>query len=235
MKALVLFTNDLRVHDNETLLQAIQEADEILCAYALEHPQDPFLLESLRDLQATLKDLGATLLVEENTPEALTNKICEEHDIEVIYTQENPNLPLLPKPTKTYPTRTLYNPQDLPIQAENKESFLRLTQNLYPPMAYAKPTKINGVRTETKPLPEKPREEQAGGESAAQELLEELLSAGGDATKLDKHLAYGTISARTVFYKSLDEEQHTNKNYSVLRYALREKDYELHQTNTAKQ
>lgn len=235
MNALVLYTQDLRVHDNETLLQAIREADNVLCAYALQEEASAFVLESLRDLRAVLKDLGATLIVRKQPTKELVNDLCEEYDIDVVYAQERPSLPVLSTPTKTYPTHMLYHPQDLVIQPENKESFMRLTENLFPPMAYAKPTNISEVPAETTPIPEKPREDIAGGETAAHELLNELLESGGDASLLGAHLDAGTISPRTVFYKSLDEEKHTNKDFRILRYALRERDYQYHQTNTTNQ
>jgi deoxyribodipyrimidine photo-lyase len=89
---LVWFRRDLRLHDNETLWQAAQDAKQILPVYCfdprefgasrlLELPRtgyfrSKFLLESLEDLQRSLSSLGSNLYIvcgkpEEQIPEIL--------------------------------------------------------------------------------------------------------------------------------------------------------------------
>lgn len=230
MNALVLFRSDLRLHDNETLLQAATQADKLICAYALEE-KTPFLLEALRDLQAALKDLGVPLLIQETTPQVLVETLVEEHDIDAVYTQERPHpevLDTITAPLKTYETATLYKPEDLPIEITTQDAFLRLTQHLFPPIAFAAPKELPGVDLPVTPIPElASNQEILGGETAALELLDNLLTSGGDATKLHPYLDVGCLSPRRVFYQALDVEQTSNQDTRALRYAMRERDYRL--------
>ena len=70
--AIVLFTRDLRIHDNPTLSRAIEEAETILPLFVLDEgigltryggaaSRRAFLLEALADLDASLRSLGAAL------------------------------------------------------------------------------------------------------------------------------------------------------------------------------
>jgi len=77
-RSILWFKTDLRLHDNETLVQAIAHSDEVLPVYCLD-PADfsisdkglyksgsfrtQFLLESLQDLDQQLRQLGSGLLV----------------------------------------------------------------------------------------------------------------------------------------------------------------------------
>ncbi|MES2864282.1 MAG: deoxyribodipyrimidine photo-lyase, partial [Bacteroidota bacterium] len=71
--ALVWFKTDLRIEDNETLLKAISQSQEILPVYCFDDShfettpfgfkktgsfRAQFLLESLQDLDANLRKLG---------------------------------------------------------------------------------------------------------------------------------------------------------------------------------
>lgn len=229
MRALVLFRNDLRVHDNETLLRAQAEADELLCAYALQE-KNAFLTDALHDLKTSLNDRGSKLIVKETTPAQLVQALVEEHDIDTVYAQERPHaqeLDAINHPLKTYETATLYREEDLLIEVTDKESFLRLTHNLYPPIAFAAPQELSGIDTEQPLIPDLVGPGPTGGETPALQLLDELLSSGGDATQLYAYLENGCLSPRKVFYDALEHERNTNKNTQALRYAMRERDYEL--------
>lgn len=71
--AIVLFTRDLRVHDNPTLRGAVDTADLVVPLFVIDDAvtgsvnaspnRAAFLVDSLRDLDASLRDLGAGGLV----------------------------------------------------------------------------------------------------------------------------------------------------------------------------
>jgi deoxyribodipyrimidine photo-lyase len=68
----VLFTRDLRVHDNPALVAACEECEHVVPLFVLDHAvlerfgapnRVAFLLDSLRDLDTSLRSLGASLVV----------------------------------------------------------------------------------------------------------------------------------------------------------------------------
>ncbi len=71
--ALAVFTRDLRVHDNPVLAAAAEAADQVVPVFVLDTAilrsafnrpnRARFLAESLADLDASLRDRGAGLLV----------------------------------------------------------------------------------------------------------------------------------------------------------------------------
>jgi deoxyribodipyrimidine photo-lyase len=102
-RAIVWFTTDLRLHDNETLFRAIKENDEVLPVYCLDPRQfettktglkktgkfrAQFLLESLKDLDKGLRLLGSGLMVLNGRPELLLNELSKEYKAKKIYTKQ---------------------------------------------------------------------------------------------------------------------------------------------------
>ena len=76
--AIVWFKTDLRLHDNETLVRAIEQSDEIIPVYCFDEAhfkttefgfektgniRTQFLLESLADLDKSLRELGSGLII----------------------------------------------------------------------------------------------------------------------------------------------------------------------------
>ena len=72
-RAIVWFKTDLRLHDNETLIKAIAQSDEIIPVYCFDDTQfqiteygfqktgsfrAKFLLESVANLDKNLRELG---------------------------------------------------------------------------------------------------------------------------------------------------------------------------------
>ncbi|MGB0930502.1 MAG: DASH family cryptochrome, partial [Chitinophagales bacterium] len=98
---IVWFRNDLRIRDNEALHHAVQEADHILPIYCIDprlfrkttHFGLPktgvfranFLLQSLRDLQYSLQDLGGDLIVRWGKPEAVVFALAKYHNVNAVY------------------------------------------------------------------------------------------------------------------------------------------------------
>lgn len=87
----VWFRNDLRVHDNEILLEAVKRADYIIPVYCFDPRyfsetkygtkktgsfRAKFLLESVNSLRQSLQSLGGDLMIKLGRPEEILPEIC---------------------------------------------------------------------------------------------------------------------------------------------------------------
>jgi deoxyribodipyrimidine photo-lyase len=144
-RGLVWFTEDLRVDDNETLLKAIEENQEVLPIYflpntLLEQLDIPrigntrmnFIKESLNNLRTQLQQIGGDLLVIEGPPEDHIASLCNLYNIRKVYTKkqvgsEEKTAQLSVKQQllglgidfETYSTSTLFHPDDLPFSVRD--------------------------------------------------------------------------------------------------------------------
>jgi len=100
-RSIVWFRNDLRIHDNEALLDALAHNEEIIPLYVedprLLHGKTPlgfdkigkyrrkFLKESLSDLRQNLRALGSDLYVRQGHPENVIPEIARECKTNYIY------------------------------------------------------------------------------------------------------------------------------------------------------
>ena len=97
---LVWFRNDLRIHDNEILLEATEKAETIIPVFCFDpryytetayHTQKTgsfraqFILESVADLKISLKKLGGDLLVKFGHPEEILPEICKKYQVDEVY------------------------------------------------------------------------------------------------------------------------------------------------------
>jgi len=142
-RSIVWFTTDLRLHDNESLHKAIHESDEIIPVYCLDdqHFQKTefgfkktgsfraqFLLESLADLDKSLRELGSGLIVVKGRPENEIYKIAEKYKVQKVFTKKQVGYEELVTQSKvvielkkinasleTFDTTTLYHSEDLPF------------------------------------------------------------------------------------------------------------------------
>ena len=102
-RALVWFKTDLRLTDNETLIRAIEWADEIIPVFVIDgsqlHAQQygftkmgkfqyNFLLESLQNLQESLLDKGADLLVVKGDPEIEIPRIANHYNVQKVFAKK---------------------------------------------------------------------------------------------------------------------------------------------------
>lgn len=102
-KGLVWFRNDLRVHDNESLTNAIQENDNVIAVHCFdprhfektnfgfkktEKFRAKFLIESVTALKRNLEKLNIPLLVYHQKPEDVIPEIIAQNEISSIYFQE---------------------------------------------------------------------------------------------------------------------------------------------------
>ena len=91
----MLFTRDLRVHDQPALAAAAREFDELVPAFVLDGEllrgtcgspnRVQFLLECLHDLQASLAARGAQLVVREGDVVEEALRLTREHELSAIY------------------------------------------------------------------------------------------------------------------------------------------------------
>jgi deoxyribodipyrimidine photo-lyase len=97
---LVWFRNDLRIHDNEILLEAARKADKILPVYCFDPyyfntaadgtPKTGalrarFLLESVADLRKNLQALGGELIIRVGNPAEILPQLAEQYAINEVY------------------------------------------------------------------------------------------------------------------------------------------------------
>ncbi|HTH82361.1 MAG TPA: DASH family cryptochrome [Mucilaginibacter sp.] len=97
---LVWFRNDLRIHDNEILLEAVRKADKVLPVYCFDPyyfqksadgtPKTGalrarFLLESVADLRKNLRSLGSELIIRIGNPAEILPQLAEAYQVNEVY------------------------------------------------------------------------------------------------------------------------------------------------------
>ncbi|HJP62190.1 MAG TPA: DASH family cryptochrome [Mucilaginibacter sp.] len=97
---LVWFRNDLRIHDNEILLEATKRADKILPVYCFDpfyfkttelglhktgNIRARFLLESVADLRENLQKLGGELIVRLGDPAEIIPQLAQQYQVSEVY------------------------------------------------------------------------------------------------------------------------------------------------------
>ncbi|TKC01058.1 DASH family cryptochrome [Pedobacter cryophilus] len=97
---LVWFRNDLRIHDNEILLEATQKAAIIVPVFCFDprhftqtvyHTQKTggfrtqFLLESVADLKSSFQKMGGDLLIKIGKPEEIIPQICKAYKVDEVF------------------------------------------------------------------------------------------------------------------------------------------------------
>ncbi|WP_025762728.1 DASH family cryptochrome [Dyadobacter tibetensis] len=142
-RSIVWFKTDLRVHDNETLIRALEQSDEVIPVFCFDMRQfrltsygtqktgafrAQFILESVADLEANLRNLGAGLIVARGNPAEVLAKVAREYGAQKIFAKKE--VAYEEKRTEdaveaalwkvgcyleTYSTSTLYHALDLPF------------------------------------------------------------------------------------------------------------------------
>jgi deoxyribodipyrimidine photo-lyase len=97
---LVWFRNDLRIHDNDILTEAVRKADKVLPVYCFDpfyfHKSPSgntktgefrarFLLESVADLRKNLRKIGGELIVRVGNPAEVLTLLAEQYNISEVY------------------------------------------------------------------------------------------------------------------------------------------------------
>lgn len=142
-RILVWFRNDLRLHDNEMLVEAIAKSDSILPVYFFDPHyfqstkfetartgvnRAKFLLESVAALRLAFQKLGGDILLVMGSPEGSMAKLVEDFEISEVYhhrevapeetlisTKVEDLLWKLKINLKHFIGHTLYNKEDLPF------------------------------------------------------------------------------------------------------------------------
>lgn len=145
--SIVWFKTDLRLHDNETLIKAIAQSDEIIPVYCFDDAdfvitefgfkkvgnfRAQFLLESLIDLDKNLRAIGSGLLIVKGKSEVEIPKIVQQYKAtkvfskkEVSYEENQTEVKVreelfkLKCELKTFSTSTLYHAEDLPFSIKD--------------------------------------------------------------------------------------------------------------------
>ncbi|PTQ99269.1 deoxyribodipyrimidine photo-lyase (single-stranded DNA-specific) [Mucilaginibacter yixingensis] len=97
---LVWFRNDLRIEDNEILLEASRRADKVLPVYCFDpfyfrttasgtlktgNVRAKFLLESVANLRDNLRAMGAELLVRTGNPAEVITQLAQQFQVNEVY------------------------------------------------------------------------------------------------------------------------------------------------------
>ncbi|GHE23110.1 deoxyribodipyrimidine photo-lyase [Sphingobacterium griseoflavum] len=97
---LIWFRNDLRIHDNEILFEAVEKGDIVIPVYFFDPRyfeindngfkntgilRANFLLECVTKLKENLQKLGADLLVFIGKPEDIIGTLCAKYDVTEVY------------------------------------------------------------------------------------------------------------------------------------------------------
>lgn len=141
--SIVWFKTDLRLHDNEALVKAIQQSNSVVPVYCIDESQfgktkfgfektgsfrAQFLLESLIDLDTQLRDLKSGLVIVRGIPEEELPRVARLYNAKKVYAkkevttdekkQEERVVSALWKQgcmVETFSTSTLYHAEDLPF------------------------------------------------------------------------------------------------------------------------
>src|SRR5471030_1377618 len=97
---LVWFRNDLRIHDNEILIEAIRKADKVLPVYCFDPYyfkknlsgnlktgiiRTRFLVESVACLRRNLQSIGGELVIRIGNPAEILPGIAEQYKVNEVY------------------------------------------------------------------------------------------------------------------------------------------------------
>lgn len=145
--AIVWFKTDLRLIDNETLVKAIAQNDAVIPVYCFDEShfettrygfkktgsfRIQFLLESLIDLDKSLRELGSGLLILKGKPEIEVPRIVKQFKAQKVYAKRE--VAYEEKRTEalvqaelwkhhcellTFSTSTLYHAEDLPFSIKD--------------------------------------------------------------------------------------------------------------------
>lgn len=146
-RALVWFKTDLRLHDNETLVLAMEQSDEVIPVYCFDEAhfkttkfgfkktgnfRAHFLLESLMDLDKNLRAVGSGLIVVKGKPEVEIAKLIEKYNVQKVYAKDEvayeelqtqalvqKELSKINTPLVTINSSTLYQEEDLPFSIKD--------------------------------------------------------------------------------------------------------------------
>jgi deoxyribodipyrimidine photo-lyase len=227
--SLVWFKTDLRIRDNETLVKAIEQSDEIIPVYCFDEAhykmtdygfkktgnyRTQFLLESLIDLDTTLRTLGSGLLIVRGKPEEELFKLAQRYHADKVFAKKEVSyeekmtegrvekeLWHLHCTLETFSTSTLYHALDLPFSIKDIPDVFtsfrkKVERESNVRTVFAKPTRI---KSPTLPPLVLPRLEQLDLSSFNRDERSAILFRGGETegNKRIQHYFYETQAIKT--------------------------------------
>lgn len=146
-RVLVWFTTDLRLHDNETLIRAIEAGNEVIPVYCFDDAhytktkygtqktgsfRAKFIIESLVDLDKSLRAIGSGLLVVRGKPEIEITALAKQYQVQQVFAKQevapeelqkqlmlDQHLARINCTLVTVATSALYHEKDLPFAINN--------------------------------------------------------------------------------------------------------------------
>ena len=146
-RSIVWFKSDLRISDNEALVKAVKESEEIIPVYIFDEAdyletafgtkrtgsfRFQFLLESLTDLNEQLISIGSKLLVLKGDTTTVLEELIKKYNVSKIYCkqevafEEKVRLAAVEEiawkllcTVETFSTSTLFHASDLPFPLKN--------------------------------------------------------------------------------------------------------------------
>jgi deoxyribodipyrimidine photo-lyase len=146
-RSIVWFKTDLRLHDNETLVEALAQSDEVIPVYCLDEShfettefgfkktgnfRARFLLESLVDLDQNLRAIGSGLTIVRGKPEVEIIEVAKKYKVQKVFAKKEvayeerqvqerveKELWKIQCLFETFSTSTLYHAQDLPFSLKD--------------------------------------------------------------------------------------------------------------------
>lgn len=241
--AIVWFKTDLRITDNEALLKAISQNESVIPIYCFDDShftttaygfkktgdfRGQFLIESLLDLDTSLRALGSGLLLLKGKPEIEIPKIVKHYKVNKVYAKrevafeerqtENlvqSELWKLQCEILTFSTSTLYHAEDLPFSIKDipdvftdfrkkveKDSAIR--------PAFEKPASIRSPQI---PEPDLPTLQQLGLEKRNTDPRAGIQYIGGESQAL-KRLHYYFFESQLISTYKQTRNGMTGSDYS---------------------
>jgi deoxyribodipyrimidine photo-lyase len=140
--SIVWFRNDLRLHDNEALVSAINNSDQVLPIFVFDEKywaqskfghvrtgsfRTRFIIESIENLRQNIRAKGGELMVRSGNPINIFKNLIEEFEVTAIYTsievaheeiELQNQVEKLNIKTHFYHQASLFHPNDLPFDSE---------------------------------------------------------------------------------------------------------------------
>jgi deoxyribodipyrimidine photo-lyase len=197
-RGVLLFTRDLRVHDNPALALAADRFDEVVPLFVLDEAllaespnRTAFLVDSLRDLNQSLARLGAPLVLRRGRPAEQVRTVGADavvvaRDASPYAHRREERLRSAGFEVLTTPGISVHGPGELaPTGRDHYKVFSpywrRWAQSEVRPAAPGT-SRLAGPSLDSEPLPDPAPDSQelpSGGESAGLRRLEEWLAGGG--------------------------------------------------------
>ena len=174
---IVLFTNNLRLHDNKTIHKAQHQSKPWIGIYCFPPKlysewqgvkrstprRRKWLYDAVKHLQEQIQNKGGQLYIHKGTPQEALRTIQKNHNIDTVFIEKEPGTEeqrtrqtiKQQYNVETTHTTWLYNPKDIPVQNISKTftQFKKEAQRNSVQKPLPKPKQIHGANID---LPEEP-------------------------------------------------------------------------------